>query len=82
MPAQLNRYITIDPQILSGTPVISGTRIPVERVSYLVRTGYTPKDLKQEFPQVEARKISYLISYLMEAGLNVFKTEKKISPSI
>lgn len=78
MSTKLKKYIVIDPQILGGTPVISGTRIPIERVQELVRQGYTPATLKDEYPQVEMKKIQNIISYLMEAGLDVFKQTHKI----
>lgn len=78
MSTKLKKYITIDSEILGGTPVISGTRIPIERVQALVRQGYTPALLKKEYPQVDMKKIQYIISDLMEAGLDVFKENYKI----
>lgn len=78
MSTKLKKYIVIDPEILGGTPVISGTRIPIERVQALIRQGYTPATLKKEYPQVEMKKIQDIISYLMEAGLDVFKQTNKI----
>ena len=77
MPKALRKYIVINPKILGGTPVITGTRIPVERVYYLVRRGYTPQTLREEYPQVNPRTIQYLMSYLMEAGLDAFKEIQK-----
>lgn len=81
MSTKLNHYIVIDPHILGGTPVIAGTRIPIERVYHLVRQGYTPAALKEEYPQVEMKKIQNIIAYLMEAGLDVFKENHKIQAS-
>ena len=81
MPKALRKYIKTDPKILGGAPVIAGTRIPIERIFHLVRQGYTTKTLEEEFPQLEARKIQYLLSYLMEAGLDAFKKTQKIQPS-
>ncbi len=68
----------MDPEILGGSPVITGTRIPIERIYHLVRQGYTTKTLKEEYPHVEAKKIQYIISYLMEAGLDVFEKTYKM----
>ena len=78
MPNKLKKYIEINPEVLGGSPVIAGTRIPLERVSSLVRHGYTTNNLKEEYPQVDVEKIQYIISYLMEEGLNVFKKTYKI----
>ena len=68
----LKKYITIDEDILGGSPVITGTRIPIERLRELVKQGYTTQDLREEYPQVGVKKIQFLIAYLMEAGLYAF----------
>ena len=81
MPKTLKKYIVIDPDILGGTPVIAGTRIPIERVYHLVRQGYTTKTLREEYPYVEPRKIQYIISYLMETGLDAFKKTHQMQTS-
>lgn len=78
MSNKIKKYIVMDPEILGGTPVIVGTRIPIERVSNLVRQGYTTSALKEEYPHVDPEKIQYIISYLMEEGLHVFKKTYKI----
>lgn len=72
MPKILKRYISIDPDILGGAPVVKGTRIPVERVFKLVDQGYDLSKFKEEFPQVHTEIIQSLISYLMREGLNAF----------
>ncbi len=77
MSTKLTKNIIIDPEILGGTPVIAGTRIPIERVKELVRQGYTPDTLKKEYPQVGIKKIQDIISSLMEIGLDDFKKTYK-----
>jgi len=81
MPKALSKYIEINPKILGGTPVIAGTRIPIERVFNLVRQGYTTKTLRQEYPHLEPKIIQYLIAYLMEAGLDAFEKNQKTQAS-
>lgn len=80
MTQTLKKYITIDEDILGGAPVIAGTRIPIERLSELVKQGYTARDLTEAYPHVAPKKIQLLIAYLMEAGLHAFtsyQTSKK-----
>jgi uncharacterized protein (DUF433 family) len=77
MASNIIKYIIIDPEILGGTPVISGTRIPVERVKELVKQGYTVDTLKKEYPQVSSKKIQNIISLLMERGLDDYKKTYK-----
>lgn len=81
MPKALAKYVDIDPEILGGTPVISGTRIPVVRLLNLVKQGYSSSDLQKDFPWVESKKIRYVIAYLMKAGLDEFEKAHKISAS-
>jgi len=78
MPKSLKKYIAITPNVLGGTPVIAGTRIPVERVYHLVRQGYTTETLELEYPHVEPKKLQYMMAYLMEAGLDAFTKAQKI----
>ncbi len=79
MPKILKKYVSINPQILGGTPVINGTRIPIERVYQLVKQGYTTQTLEDTYPQVNPQKIQKVIAYLMQAGLdgytNTYKTQ-------
>ncbi len=77
MISQLSKNITINPDILGGTPVIAGTRIPIERIQELVKQGYTPDALKKEYPQVSLKKIQNIIAFLMERGLDDFKKTYK-----
>lgn len=78
MSTKLKKYIVIDSEILGGTPVIAGTRIPVERIKELVLQGYTSKTLKEEYPHVGVKKIQYIISSLMEVGLDAFQKTHKV----
>ena len=39
----MNRLITIDKEILSGTPVISGTRVPVKNLFDYLEAGESPE---------------------------------------
>ena len=78
MSSNLNKYIVIDNQILGGTPVIAGTRIPIERIASLVKQGYNSDTLKDEYPHVGVKKIQYIISTLMSVGLDEFEKKQKV----
>ncbi|MDE0009108.1 MAG: DUF433 domain-containing protein [Gammaproteobacteria bacterium] len=47
-----DRFITSDPDILGGTPVIKGTRISVYAVLGRLQGGDTLQDLVEDFPEV------------------------------
>lgn len=74
----LKNYITIDEDILGGSPVIIGTRIPVERIYQLIKQGYSLDNLSEEYSWVDKKKIQFTIAYLMKAGLNEFEKTQAI----
>lgn len=78
MPKKINKYISQNPKILGGTPVIAGTRIPLEHLYHLVRQGYSTQTLSEEYSWVEPKKIQYAIAYLMKTGLDEFEKAQKI----
>jgi uncharacterized protein (DUF433 family) len=44
--------ITIDPEILGGTPVFTGTRVPVESLFKYLESDYTLEEFIECFPTV------------------------------
>lgn len=45
--------IQTNPKILSGQPVIKGTRIPVSRILALIGMDYTLTKIKKELPDLK-----------------------------
>lgn len=52
MPAQRNGVITRDPDILGGTPVFQGTRVPFQSLLDYLEGGQTLNDFLDDFPTV------------------------------
>ncbi len=48
-----NLPITIDPDIVSGTPVFRGTRVPVQTLFDYIADGYTLDEFLDNFPSVK-----------------------------
>ena len=44
--------ITIDPEVLSGTPVFRGTRVPVDALLSSIEAGLTVDEVLENFPTV------------------------------
>lgn len=78
MPKALYKYISMDKDILGGTPVISGTRIPVERIYELIKQGHSLEVLQEEYPWVDKKKIQFTVALLMKAGLDEFEKTQKV----
>jgi len=53
--------IQIDPQILNGTPVFKGTRVPVEALFDHLETGLSIDDFLQDFPSVSKENVVSII---------------------
>lgn len=48
----LSALITIDPEILGGTPVFRGTRVPIESLFKYLEENYTLEEFLECFPTV------------------------------
>lgn len=55
--------IEMNPNILSGKPVIKGTRIPVYLILDMLAEGLTINDLLQEYPELEEEDVKAAIKY-------------------
>lgn len=53
----MSKYITVDQNIMSGAPVIRGTRIPIERIMFLIKDGYNIDAIHAEYPQVDRQTL-------------------------
>jgi len=53
----MSKYITVDKNIMSGAPVIRGTRIPIERILFLIKDGYNIDAIHEEYPHVERKTL-------------------------
>lgn len=58
----MQKYIVSNPQILSGKPVIAGTRIPVDQVLFLLKEGFTIEAIHEQYPHVSTSTISGTVS--------------------
>lgn len=61
----MSKYITFDPKIMSGVPVITGTRIPVSRIVYLLSVGHTLDSVNKLYPHVKMNLIEAVITELI-----------------
>ena len=64
--------INIDPETMGGTPVFTGTRVPIKALFDYIETGETLNEFLENFPSV---KKDYAIQVLKMAGKTI-TTEK------
>ncbi len=55
--------IVSDPKILSGKPVIAGTRISVELIMNFLRAGMSIKEILSEYPELKKAEVVTAIEY-------------------
>ena len=53
----LSKLINIDPEILGGTPVFNGTRVPVKNLFDYLETGETIETFLQDFETVSREQV-------------------------
>ena len=63
-----NALITVDPDILGGTPVFKGTRVPVKSLFEYLENNYTLAEFLECFPSVP-RKLALGVLESSEAAL-------------
>ncbi|MCL2640823.1 MAG: DUF433 domain-containing protein [Phycisphaerales bacterium] len=61
-------FITIDPDILGGTPVFKGTRVPVRSLFEYLEDNYTLEQFLECFPSV-TRKMALHVLERSESAL-------------
>ncbi len=59
----MNKYITQNPAILGGKPIIAGTRMSVESVLELLASGMETKEILKEYPFLKKKYIQAAINY-------------------
>ena len=55
--------ITVDPNILGGTPVFSGTRVPVDALLNNLEAGVSLDEFLQNFPTVSREQAIEVIEF-------------------
>jgi uncharacterized protein (DUF433 family) len=56
-------HIVIDPAILTGKPIIRGTRLSVEFVVQLLAQGWTEADIQNNYPGISHEQIAACLQY-------------------
>lgn len=63
MKTTLINRIEINPEILTGKPVIKGTRIAVEHIMSMLASGMAPAEILKEFPHLTKQDIQETLFY-------------------
>jgi uncharacterized protein (DUF433 family) len=69
-----NQVINIDPEILGGTPVFTGTRVPIKNLFDYLETGDTIETFLGDFEGVSKHQVIKLLEMsqkLIESSSNI-----------
>jgi len=58
-----------DPEILSGTPVFVGTRVPVQTLIEYIEGGYSLDEFLENFPTVRREQVNSFLEQATQALL-------------
>lgn len=64
---QTSEFITSSPQILGGTPVFVGTRVPVKNLTDYLEAGDTLDEFLEDFPSVSRQQAIGFLEQAKEA---------------
>ena len=62
--ARMEKMVVSDPEIMRGTPVFKGTRIPVDLVADILAQGATVEDILEGYPTLSKEKIAIAPLYM------------------
>jgi uncharacterized protein (DUF433 family) len=68
--------ITLDPKVLAGKPVVSGTRLSVEFVIGLMAEGWSEADILANYPGITHEDIIACLAYARDT-----LSSEKVFPS-
>lgn len=60
---QARSFVTVDPQVRAGEPVVRGTRIPVSVLADLERQGASREELLEDYPALTAESLEAALFY-------------------
>ena len=68
----LHRYVTVDPAICDGKPIIVGTRTRVVQIAIEYdRLGWTPDEIVEAHPHLTLAQVHDALSYYYEHRLTL-----------
>lgn len=75
MSEEWGRYISINPRVCNGKPVLKGTRIPLTVLLDQLADGCSCDDLMRKYPELTREQIRAALSY---CGAVIEHTEKEL----
>ena len=72
---QLADLITCDPEIVSGTPVFAGTRVPIKNLFDYLEGGHDLTEFFEDFPSVSEGQATGVLALARDSLLALLVTK-------
>jgi uncharacterized protein (DUF433 family) len=59
-------HVTVDPNVLGGSPFVTGSRVPVRRLFAFFRNGTKVETLLKRYPQLGAAKVLDALAFALD----------------
>ena len=59
----MNKIINVDSEILGGTPVFYGTRVPIKNLFDYIETGETIEEFLNDFEGVKKEQVIWVLEF-------------------
>jgi uncharacterized protein (DUF433 family) len=76
---ELQRVISINPDVRNGVPCFYGTRIPVSSVFNQLIGGWSIDEILADIPEVKKSQINTLVEHLPDSLELILSNDKKIN---
>jgi uncharacterized protein (DUF433 family) len=63
----ITESIVVDPKVMTGKPVIRGTRIPIELIIRMLAQGVSEAEILQEYPRIQTEDIRAALAYAAQS---------------
>ncbi|MBZ8179524.1 MAG: DUF433 domain-containing protein [Oscillatoria sp. PMC 1051.18] len=67
----ISRYVIRNPDILSGEPIIMGTRTSVRAIVGLWRNGTPPEEIPTQYPQLTLAQVFDALSFYLDNQVEI-----------
>lgn len=74
----LGEYVSINPKVCNGTPVLKGTRIPLTVLLDQLGSGCSVQDLFRKYPELSENQIKAVFRYCRST---IEHTEEELVPA-
>ncbi len=64
-----NDVISVDPELMAGTPVFRGTRVPIHSLFEYMENGYSLDEFLESFPAVRREQVISLLQLSESSAL-------------